>query len=1320
MDSTPRLRSAYPNTPSSSRPTPQRPQPHNASQTSNGRRFGSPRIADIKTLRPQESTSDGPLIPFDTIDAPSQRLYLAGAYILLLLWRLYDFFKLHQDQEESFWLFLKWIAIDCTFLFGLPSLRVPWLEWSSTTMTVLFMFHSVLDAILMFRIPIPLGSALVALVKVLYDREMAISEHSVKPASLLQDPSHILGRYEIHVLPEGSALLNPSKIPLCLEHTRFASVSLPFQINQTKPNSIELTRFDLDTSQIETIRLGSSTLRKMIRNSFRNAAGAQMLEYSVSKPGLYRLGKVVDESNLEVGHPLSETLVVSCPRARIKPAGPNRCRGDLSNIAMEVEGSPPLKIKYRKTANGEDRDITYQSIQPDDFVSPMVRQLGPGPVVSASDNELKWATAAKVHLPLNETLSRGGLWSYSIDQVTDVFGNVVSYNDPQTEGEIAKPKGWQLEDAFMVHERPIISLDGHYTKSPRRVAAGQAVRFPIQFQSHMKSSADTTYLVHYKFTPFDELANDGGHSLSPEHRSVKAKVGQADNVVEPGLYTLTAIESEHCQGDVEEPSSFLLMNPPAPSIDFRTEKVFDKCANRQVGLQVELNMTGTPPFSLAYSSQMRNTQSRTHVATFDGPRGQLELSPDHAGHWSYKLLSLDDHLYHGIDLRKRNLIFEQDVRPSVYAAFTHRTPPRTACIDEPANFEVRLQGDGPWTLEYELVHGKQRTKYQVADIQQPIFTITTERLIKGGDYSLALIGVTDGQGCREALQQDSKLSVRHQRPRAAFAHLDGKRSVRTLESKHVELPLRLVGDGPWTVDYRHTVNDSQGNTLPGPTVSNTLRHANDGLKVQDPGTYELVGVNDAVCPGTVDESGRTFDVQWVDRPQISIPTSERIQQQGDLFTRHEICEGMDDAVDINLIGRPPYEVKYQEYINPDRGSRSVRPPVQLTVPAHAAQVKMDTSHPGLYEYRFIELADYNYDHEPRKHKHVTVQQRVHGRPGAVFTNPGKVHSFCQETDARGAQASEAIPLKLQGQPPFTIDVEIRHQASSMALKPKTITIADIPSLFHALQIPHAALQTGVSNVVIRRVRDGLGCERFYDPPSSIPSNQKALQASGNAAPRVQVSVNEAPSLASAELNRVNYCVGERLGFSMSGTPPFNVHYTFRGATQKASVSGSTFRRIAEKPGNFTINAVSDGASGCKTEVKGIQKVIHDLPSVRVSKGKSARYDIHAGGSVDVIFEFQGVPPFHFTYTRSEMIKQRGASDGSKPGRVLDTRTLRSNEMSKTITESEEGLYEVVAIRDHFCSYARPGYEGTVSGSAPEGAGRVLDAPDEEVERLLEL
>lgn len=43
-----------------------------------------------------------------------------------------------------------------------------------------------------------------ALGKVMYDRELAVSERRVKPATILHNSSLILGKQIIHILPEGS------------------------------------------------------------------------------------------------------------------------------------------------------------------------------------------------------------------------------------------------------------------------------------------------------------------------------------------------------------------------------------------------------------------------------------------------------------------------------------------------------------------------------------------------------------------------------------------------------------------------------------------------------------------------------------------------------------------------------------------------------------------------------------------------------------------------------------------------------------------------------------------------------------------------------------------------------------------------------------------------------------------------------------------------------------------------------------------------------------------------------------------------------------
>ena len=45
-----------------------------------------------------------------------------------------------------------------------------------------------------------------ALARMLYDRELAVSERRVKPGSLLHNTSLILGKQIVHILPEGYVL----------------------------------------------------------------------------------------------------------------------------------------------------------------------------------------------------------------------------------------------------------------------------------------------------------------------------------------------------------------------------------------------------------------------------------------------------------------------------------------------------------------------------------------------------------------------------------------------------------------------------------------------------------------------------------------------------------------------------------------------------------------------------------------------------------------------------------------------------------------------------------------------------------------------------------------------------------------------------------------------------------------------------------------------------------------------------------------------------------------------------------------------------------
>lgn len=81
-------------------------------------------------------------------------MYTFAVYGLLLVWRIYDWWQLVEEDTTSMWHFFKWAFVDLVFMFGVPALRIPWLEWSDTTSIVAYVVHAALNGMLMFRIPV--------------------------------------------------------------------------------------------------------------------------------------------------------------------------------------------------------------------------------------------------------------------------------------------------------------------------------------------------------------------------------------------------------------------------------------------------------------------------------------------------------------------------------------------------------------------------------------------------------------------------------------------------------------------------------------------------------------------------------------------------------------------------------------------------------------------------------------------------------------------------------------------------------------------------------------------------------------------------------------------------------------------------------------------------------------------------------------------------------------------------------------------------------------------------------------------------------------
>ncbi|KAI4165060.1 MAG: hypothetical protein LQ342_001337 [Letrouitia transgressa] len=1103
----------------------------------------------------------------------------------------------------------------------------------------------------MFHISIPLESWLVALSKIFYDRELAVSERRIKPASIFQNSSLILGKQIIHILPDGH-------------------VNLPILVNQTTPIRIDLVRFDFEKKTNETITITKKEIKKIKKHSAINVSksepdSAWVFHYAVKKIGLYQLQRVVDESNLEVRRMVSEAVVVRCPSAAIRHVAPHKCKGELSNFHLEVDATPPVEVKYSKTINGEEMGYTVLTIPSELTDSPLETKKTGSAIMSMTSEalvDISWALSQSTAIPLNESLGVSGSWLYQIHEVRDGCGNVVGYSDsPQKESKLGRRSDIStLEQVFFVHERPKATLHNCDSQNPLKVAKGESKSLPLRLSSADKQPETSMYQISYIFTP------QQGVDFDQEHLEKTSRVeftthypGGSHEIHDPGLYTLSTVRNEFCEGDILEPSSCLLLTPPEPNLSIQTQPIADKCAGRSSGIIVDLDLVGTPPFRISYSE--RRTGGGPVIPKFaktDLLHSQLQLKPEHAGHYRYEFVDISDAVYkHPRSLNRQNLVVEQDVKPLASARLLDPHPARRTCIGETVALGVQLSGEAPWKLEYEVIHNGRRGKKTVENIEEGIYTLETDQLNSGGDFTIALTSVTDQTGCKSFLEQETKIQVALQRPKAAFGFIEGKQSIHALEGKKLEIPLRLQGDPPWTIKYRNLDFPDDGSR------QRTFYNSNDRLETNDAGVYELTEIKDAICPGSVDASLNVFKVAWIPRPAVHISDSTAVEAKGGKYVKNAVCEGDEDAVGISFTGTPPFAVEYTRRARTEKGSPSTSL-AKFSAGLNVASIKMETSKAGLYDYTVDKLGDSSYNYDPRKFLPLKIEQRVHSNPTARFTHIGKTYKYCLEDDAGG----ENVPITLSGLAPFYLEIGIKHHSSS---KQEVLYLHDIEGYSYNLHIPHKILALGTHIVTIRRVRDAHGCD---------------LELASDA-PHVQVSVAEVPSITALEPQE-DFCVGDRISFILSGIPPFNVYYTFQNQDRKAAASNTNFRRLAEKPGDFRITAVSDQKSteACKARTD-IVRTIHEMPSARISKGKVTTTDIHEGGQAEILFEFGGTPPFEFTYTRSENVSK------GKKSQVLETKSDISYEHQKVVLASDEGVYEVISIKDKYCAFSTQ----TVSG-----------------------
>ncbi|EPQ31459.1 uncharacterized protein PFL1_00794 [Pseudozyma flocculosa PF-1] len=978
-----------------------------------------------------------------------------------------------------------------------------------------------------------------------------------------------------------------------------------------------------------------------------------------------------------------------------------------------------------------------------------------------------WAAASEVSIPLSVELERAGRYTYELESVKDACGNVVKAHGQaapslgpgsKVKRKLVKGMGKDVPST-VTSQQVVVHPRAKFAFSARSCQPGYPIKM-LRTQSHLNVSLlandgdreSGPWEVDLHFDPDNSAAGQDPLARAPATPWVRpltmesgAGIAQVQ-VSAPGTYRIGKARGRYCTGEVESPWTCEVIDVPPPTAKISFSSIEDRCAG-PVGVKALSILTGSPPFELEYEVRRHGERSHPIRRRIMQTRDELEFRPNTEGPVTYRFLKLHDANYRNMILDGPS--FTQDVHPLATARFA-ASHGRSAgqpivvhsCAGNRAQADVELGGTGPWDLTY-IVRGAGRSETkEVKKLTSPRhtldFELAPELVEAGGRATVSLVSIRDAKGCeRQLATSDLNIEIRKARSTVGFLPVtyDTRRQVEILDGRQTRLPLRLEGDGPWTVTYSWRADESS------PEQEETLQLSDSSAAIpaRRPGVYTIKSIRDAYCPGSVLADQESYHVHVRSRPAVHfVEDAGQVVRNGSVV-RAPVCQGRPDAVDVRMTGNFPLQIAYEHQAPSWSGGADVdgsqalgsaigeiasqgkRRRNSFTSAQTVSNLELSTLTPGWHTYTIESVGDTAYPpaalqgfprDAPRR-----LEQMVYPLPSASFVHGGKVPSFCigdsldgKTHDGKASGGFEPT-VRLSGTPPFTVEFELhditsRSSASASAAAAggsrshvKTIVRSDVTTHDYRLRIPRSDFTfetTGKWTLQVTRVRDAHGCE--FAPLSA----GRAVPASA----RIELEVAETAGI-SASSTRDDYCVGESVDFVLQGTPPWTVTYDFEGKTTRAVSRRPEFARVAERPGTLRIKSVAHQQNQCRTlldegKVEGMVKTIHDLPSVRVSEGRHYVEDLREGNQAEIIFDLVGEAPFSFTYQRTEP-----ADTHSRP-KVLETHTVQGIlEDRFSIWTSVEGTWSVTWLMDRWCQVSLDAHSGS---STSLGKSRLAITP----------
>ncbi|PWN43232.1 hypothetical protein IE81DRAFT_301054 [Ceraceosorus guamensis] len=1028
----------------------------------------------------------------------------------------------------------------------------------------------------------------------------------------------------------------------------------------------------------------------------------------------------------------------------------HHCPADQGDLHVRVKGVAPLELVYTQSSAAFTRpgaatpktksaapaahvkqlriariSSPQHPTSPLDGLSGSVSGMSEALKRSIAAADLAWAEAQSVDIPLTLDTREPGTYTYTLQSVVDACGRSMH---PATSESHRSASETIASRAVVVHPRARVALKLCSIDNPIKVLRNKLDDKKLRIEVSGDGAFDGPVHALLRYQSISGAAPSVKNLTLPAGTSEHALQGLGD-------YSIDSVGGAFCDGEVLAPSVCRAVDVPPPQADVTFHAIQDQCAGT-IGAKALVSLSGTPPFRLEMQESVAGKPPQRSVKRIEAMRTEMELRPNLNGNVTYRFLKLDDANYAGVEIR--DATFTQSIHPLADARFRplsaqqqvsrtnanqHARNVKNAatqaetvvlhnCDGDTATVEVEFRGSGPFTLGYSLRTGEgsttsKATLHTIQNIKSGAHRFDVEMpkvaAKSGGLVTMSLISVKDGRGCERALVgSDRFFDVQREEPTVAFELLGTREranEVNLLQGEKARLPLRLVGNAPWTVNMALVDDVSSAKTL-------QLASSDAFVEVDQPGTWELRSVRDAHCAGSVIVERSKFHVHPIPRPTIAfdVDSGNLAPSGNDSLIRNAVCIGQPDAVDIVLTGHSPLSITYAHQITGHAGKRE-RQEKTLSSAQGAATLPLASDRSGWHTYDLTAVGDAYYPAAvvspgQRSRGLLRLEQMVHQAPSAVFVEAKSSTSFCvgQALQAVSNGESSVLPLiKLSGAPPFEVDFSVGHAAGGLgglSRSRRNFHASDVRSTTHALSVAPDAFsfdKTGAWSVQLDRVVDANGCETLYGG------------SSGAKAVGWETTVVETPGIVSEE-SRSDFCVGENIPFTLQGASPWQIEYAFAGKTIRTTSNEARFSRFAEHPGTLQIRSVAHERSKCGRDVRGMggmSKVVHALPKIRISQGRHYIQDLPEGNQAEINFHLEGEPPFSFTYSRTEPI------DRNPRPQVLETHTVTNVQQSTyTLRTSQEGTWSVSWLQDKHC---------TVSLSTDSSRGKGKGAAQPRVE-----